>query len=109
MRISRHATLGGLEAPSSGRSIEVKPYVLSGLQTNNLSDPVLSNETHADAGLDVKFGVTESLFADLTVNTDFAQVEADERPALERLLDHRPASAFDPARAAFPKSLRNRP
>ena len=38
-----------------------------------------------------------------------SQVEADERPALERLLDHRPASAFDPARAAFPKSLRNRP
>ena len=41
-------------------------------------------------------------------NRILSQVEADERPALERLLDHRPASAFDPARAAFPKSLRNR-
>ena len=36
-------------------------------------------DANADAGLDVKFGVTESLFADFTVNTDFAQVEADEQ------------------------------
>ena len=32
-----------------------------------------------DAGLDVKAGVTQGLTADLTVNPDFAQVEADER------------------------------
>jgi ATP-dependent Lhr-like helicase len=38
-----------------------------------------------------------------------SQVEADERPVLERLLDQRPASAFDPSRAALPKALRNRP
>ena len=30
-------------------------------------------------GLDVKYGVTQNLVADLTVNTDFAQVEADEQ------------------------------
>ena len=30
-------------------------------------------------GLDVKYGVTDGLVADLTVNTDFAQVEADEQ------------------------------
>jgi hypothetical protein len=37
-----------------------------------------------------------------------AQVEAEERPVLERLLDERPPSAFDPSRSARPKSLRNR-
>src|SRR5262249_26966455 len=31
-----------------------------------------------DAGFDVKYGVTKSLTADFTYNTDFAQVEADE-------------------------------
>ena len=31
-----------------------------------------------DAGLDLKYGVTPNLTADLTFNTDFAQVEADQ-------------------------------
>ena len=35
----------------------------------------------APAGLDVKYGVTENLTADLTLNTDFAQVEVDEQQA----------------------------
>lgn len=32
-----------------------------------------------DAGLDVKYGLTSNLTLDLTVNTDFAQVEADNQ------------------------------
>ena len=32
-----------------------------------------------DVGLDVKWGVRADLTLDVTVNTDFAQVEADER------------------------------
>ena len=32
-----------------------------------------------DVGLDVKWGVRADLTLDLTVNTDFAQVEADEQ------------------------------
>ena len=32
-----------------------------------------------DAGFDLKYGVTSGLTLDLTVNTDFAQVEADEQ------------------------------
>jgi hypothetical protein len=41
--------------------------------------PAISNEPGSDIGLDVKYGLTQSLAADFTVNTDFAQVEADER------------------------------
>ncbi|MGH8248238.1 MAG: Lhr family helicase, partial [Gammaproteobacteria bacterium] len=37
-----------------------------------------------------------------------SQVTAEERPVLERLLDERPPSAFDPSRAAQPKVLRKR-
>ena len=38
----------------------------------------MRNDLEPDAGLDVKYGVTKSLTADFTYNTDFAQVEADE-------------------------------
>ena len=79
MRISRWATLVGIEAPSASRNLEIKPYAISGLETNKIADPSISNDASADAGVDVKLGLTESLTADFTVNTDFAQVEADER------------------------------
>ena len=38
----------------------------------------MRNDVDPDAGIDVKYGVTKSLTADFTYNTDFAQVEADE-------------------------------
>ena len=41
----------------------------------------MSNDPAAAAGVDLKYAVTQGLSADLTVNTDFAQVEADEQQA----------------------------
>lgn len=79
MRISRWATLVGIEAPPAARNLEIKPYAISGVDTDRMADPSISNDASADAGVDIKLGVTESLTADFTVNTDFAQVEADER------------------------------
>ena len=38
----------------------------------------MENAFSADVGFDAEYGVTKSLIADFTVNTDFAQVEADE-------------------------------
>ncbi len=32
-----------------------------------------------EAGLDVKYGLTNNLTLDVTINTDFAQVEADDQ------------------------------
>ena len=79
IRVSRHATLVGLEAPEPSRNVEIKPYAISGLETDRVAVPATSNEIHRDAGLDVKYSVTQNLTADFTVNTDFAQVEADEQ------------------------------
>jgi hypothetical protein len=78
-RASRAATLVGLEAPKESRNLEVKPYAISELTTDQNVQPVVSNDLAGDVGLDVKYGVTDGLVADLTVNTDFAQVEADEQ------------------------------
>jgi hypothetical protein len=74
---SLSAAVIGLEAPDSGRTFEIKPYAVADVT----SDPAreLSNDAGGALGLDVKYGVTQSLVADLTVNTDFAQVEADEQ------------------------------
>ena len=41
------------------------------------SSPV--DDLSGNIGLDVKYGITQNISADLTVNTDFAQVEADEQ------------------------------
>ncbi|MSR22725.1 MAG: hypothetical protein EXR92_04150 [Gemmatimonadetes bacterium] len=79
LRISMAATLVGLETPPSGRDVAVKPYVTSGLRTNNAVDPAVSNDGYADIGLDVKYGIRDNLTADFTYNADFAQVEVDEQ------------------------------
>jgi hypothetical protein len=73
------ASLVGLEAPRAGANIDIKPYAISTLTTDQLATPQVSNHPEAEAGLDLKYGVTQGLVADLTVNTDFAQVEADEQ------------------------------
>ena len=42
--------------------------------------PNVTNEPGGNVGIDlIKYGVTQNLTADFTVNTDFAQVEADEQ------------------------------
>ena len=73
------ATLVGITTPPAGRDIDVKPYAISTLTSNALGNSSVSNDFGRDAGLDVKYGVTQNLTADFTLNTDFAQVEADEQ------------------------------
>ena len=76
--MSAAATLVGLEAPPNGKNLELKPATVNRLTTDRLSAPTISNQLKADLSLDAKYGLTKSLTADFTYNTDFAQVEADE-------------------------------
>ena len=76
-RVSAGATLTGIDVPEGNRTFEVKPYAIGGLATDVGSG--IRNDGSGDAGIDVKFGVTENLTADFTYNTDFAQVEVDEQ------------------------------
>jgi hypothetical protein len=76
---SLFATAGGFEAPDVGLNLEVKPYVIGDLTTDRTAVPPISNAGGGDFGVDAKYGLTESLTADFTYNTDFAQVEADEQ------------------------------
>ena len=76
LRLSNAATLVGLEAPAGSRRMELKPYVIGSQSNVPLRD--INNEWSGDFGGDFKFGVTDGLTADVTWNTDFAQVEDDE-------------------------------
>jgi len=72
--------LSGLEYK---RPIYITPYVLGGFeQMNNfmMDQQNYSKETKytKEAGLDIKYPITNNMNLDVTINTDFAQVEADE-------------------------------
>jgi len=63
--------------------VYLTPYILTGfdraysLNTDETAY-VRSGAPKFDLGLDLKFGLTSNLILDLTANTDFAQVEADD-------------------------------
>jgi hypothetical protein len=78
-RVSAAGTLVGLDLPPAGSNFELKPYAIAGLTTDRTVTPGVVNDTDADIGFDVKYGLTANLTADVTVNTDFAQVEVDEQ------------------------------
>ena len=78
-RTSDAALLVGLEVPDSGTNLEIKPYGISGVATDLTADPPRRNDGDGDYGVDLKYGITRNLTADLTWNTDFAQVEVDEQ------------------------------
>ncbi len=78
-RVSQAATLVGLETPPLAKNVEIKPYLITSVATDHNATPRIDNDPDGDVGLDVKVGLTGSLTADFTVNTDFAQVESDEQ------------------------------
>ena len=75
-RVSLAAKVPGLKLPPR-RDIKIIPYVL-GSANKDFSRTSDQLDRDADVGVDLKWGVTPSLTMDVTVNTDFAQVEADE-------------------------------
>ncbi|MBM3778304.1 MAG: carbohydrate binding family 9 domain-containing protein [Acidimicrobiia bacterium] len=79
MQVSLAATLVGVEVPRASKNLEIKPYAVSDLTSDRTAAAGGTDDLGADAGVDVKYGVTQGLTADLTWNTDFAQVEADEQ------------------------------
>ena len=67
----------------SQKPFYIAPYVIGGTQLDNVLNETatgydLDKSPKINAGLDVKYGLTNNLTMDLTVNTDFAQVEADD-------------------------------
>ena len=77
--VSQYGVLKGLTNIRRGKNIEIKPYIITGIQQlpESFEDRTLDNTFQRDLGVDFKYGITSNLTLDLTLNTDFAQVEAD--------------------------------
>ncbi len=73
--MSRSGTLRGLDGIRPGRNLSLKPFVLTAEPSGDLQADA---DTELDAGLDLKYGITPGMTLDLTLNTDFSQVEVDQ-------------------------------
>ncbi|MBF8300879.1 MAG: Carb-bd dom fam9 protein [Acidobacteria bacterium] len=75
-RVSAAAKLNGLSLPTR-RDVKLIPYVIGSINDDRTL-PGNTVDRSGRIGLDAKWGVRADLTLDATVNTDFAQVEADE-------------------------------
>ena len=72
-----------LKNVESSKPLLVSPYVLTGLsqihELNSLGTKYdLNKDPKLTGGLDLKYNLNSNLTLDATVNTDFAQAEADD-------------------------------
>ena len=73
-KISQGGKLAGINNIKQGTKIELKPYVLSGVEF--VDGKMTSN---GKIGGEVNFDITPTLKLNFTANTDFAQVESDRK------------------------------
>ncbi len=79
--------LNGLQDLSQGVGLEIIPYATIGRQNvpNVIEEGVLlqnpedQSETPSDVGIDISYNITSSLRGAVSINTDFAEVEVDQR------------------------------
>jgi len=78
-KVSLAGELQGLTGISRGLDLRLKPSFVGGGRNVKSSPTVSTFDAIRDVGLDARYGVTAGLNMDLTLNTDFAQVEVDEQ------------------------------
>ncbi len=76
-RMGPAGTMVGLETPAVSKNLELKPYAVASTTTDNAAAAPFTNDFRGNGGFDFKYGLTRGLIADVTVRTDFAQVEED--------------------------------
>ena len=78
--VSAFGTLSGLDGISPRRSLEIRPYAVGSATRapNEPGNPFYSTTAMTQSfGGDLKYGITNNLTLDVTINPDFGQVEAD--------------------------------
>ena len=74
-RMTNAGHITGIRNVSQGLGLDIKPYALATAQSGG--DGPFNRD--ADAGLDLFYNLTPSVRSNLTINTDFAQTEVDQR------------------------------
>ncbi|MCH7982145.1 MAG: carbohydrate binding family 9 domain-containing protein [Proteobacteria bacterium] len=91
-RMAYSGELRGFITPPSNRSIQLTPYVL----WRRLTETNSSDRSDIEVGGELKWAITPNTVLDLTINTDFAQADADHQVInLDRF------SVFFPERRQF--------
>jgi len=75
-RLSQAGTLHGITSMRAGGNVEIEPYLLGGLARDKSTD--FHFDHVKNVGVEAKVSLTANMTANLTYNTDFAQVEADQ-------------------------------
>lgn len=70
--LTRAGELRGIKDVERGNPVYVVPFVNTGIE-----DIRGTKDSRFKGGLDVKYGISDAFTLDFTLNTDFAQVEAD--------------------------------
>lgn len=78
-RVSLAGMMTGISDVDRGLDLRITPYALAGGRQDRVATTALSDSGFNNVGLDVKYGVASGLNLDVTLNTDFAQVEVDEQ------------------------------
>lgn len=74
-QVSDAGILSGIENITQGIGLDISPYLVTGIDTKKGED----NNTKLTGGVDIFYQVTPSLKSSLTINTDFAETEVDDR------------------------------
>jgi hypothetical protein len=78
--VSEFGDLAGIQGINPGRRLEILPYVMAQQQfaPAQAGNPFeTGSDQYGTVGADLRYGLTNSLMLNLTVNPDFGQVEAD--------------------------------
>src|SRR6185436_19569323 len=76
-RMTNAGRVTGLTGVTQGHGLDIKPYVLGSAQDAPARRETMSRA--GQAGVDLFYNPTPALRTNLTVNTDFAQTEVDQR------------------------------
>ncbi|MEN8115818.1 MAG: DUF5916 domain-containing protein [Bacteroidota bacterium] len=74
-QVSDAGILDGIENITQGIGLDISPYLLTGLNTKKGE----KNDGKLTGGIDLFYQITPSLKSSLSINTDFAETEVDDR------------------------------
>ena len=74
-QVSDAGILDGIEDITQGIGLDISPYLVTGLNTKKGED----NKGKLTGGIDLFYQITPGLKSSLTINTDFAETEVDDR------------------------------
>ena len=78
-RVSMAGEMRGLQGVSRGLDLRLKPFLVGGVRDVQTTRTNGTTDAIRDIGLDARYGLSAGLNLDVTINTDFAQVEVDEQ------------------------------